>query len=137
MNETDIKHIDHIALTVSDPQKSVIWYQEVLGMEQCFMHGLEGPPFLLRAGQTYLNLFPADTDKPGKTPNHDTIAMRHFAFKITPEQYELIKEMLEGKGLAPELFDYGPFCRSIFIKDPDGHVIELIAYNPEDVFISQ
>lgn len=136
MSLTEIQHIDHVALTVSDPQKSVDWYQKVLGMEQCFMHGLEGPPFLLRSGQTYLNLFPADVSKPKATPDTDTIAMRHFAFKIAPEQYEPIKEMLEAKGVTPELFDYGPFCRAMFIKDPDGHIIELIAYNREDVFIS-
>ncbi|WP_411053697.1 VOC family protein, partial [Tritonibacter sp. SIMBA_163] len=48
MSGINLNYIDHVALTVTDPEKSVAWYEQVLGMEQCFMHGLEGPPFLLR-----------------------------------------------------------------------------------------
>jgi len=44
-----IEALDHVALTVRDPQRSMAWYQEVLGFQVAGMEGLEsGPPFILR-----------------------------------------------------------------------------------------
>ena len=125
-----IEALDHVALTVSNPEASMVWYQKILGFQIASMEGLkQGPPFLLRAAPgNYLNLFPADSAQPSQTPDHNTLAMRHVAFRIPFERMAEVEASLIDLGQDVMGFDYGPRCRALFIQDPDGHQIELIGY---------
>ena len=125
-----IEALDHVALTVRDPQRSMAWYQEVLGFQAAAMEGLDaGPPFILRvAPGCYLNLFPADSEQPSASPDHNTLAMRHVAFRVTYSCMAEVEAELKRRQQAVMAFDYGPRCRSLFISDPDGHQLELIGY---------
>ena len=135
LSPSAIEALDHVALTVSDPQRSMLWYQEVFGFQVAAMQGLEqGPPFLLRvAPGSYLNLFPADAKSPFAVPGHDTLAMRHVAFRVTYSRISEVETDLRDRGIEVSAFDYGPRCRSLFVSDPDGHQLELIGYG-EGVF---
>ena len=75
-----IEALDHVALTVSDPDRSMQWYQDVLGFKPASMEGLkQGPPYLLRVAEgNYLNLFPSDSVPMKSVPDHSTVAMRHM-----------------------------------------------------------
>lgn len=130
-----IEALDHVALTVRDPQASMAWYGTVLGFRQAAMEGLEqGPPFILCvAPGCYLNLFPADSSQPRPVPDHNTVAMRHVAFRVPHTRIDEVAEVLRQRGQSVQAFDYGPRCRSLFLSDPDGHQLELIAYG-EGVF---
>lgn len=130
-----IEALDHVALTVRDPQESMEWYQRVLGFLPAAMEGLEsGPPFILRVSPgSYLNLFPADSAQPEPVPDHNTIAMRHVAFRVTHLRMAEVEDELRRRGQQVQSFDYGPRCRSLFVRDPDGHQLELIGYG-EGVF---
>ena len=132
-----IEALDHVALTVSDPDRSMQWYQDILGFQPASMEGLkQGPPYLLRVAEgNYLNLFPSDAVPMKSVPDHSTVAMRHVAFRVTYESMATVQQTLEERGLAVTGFDYGPRCRALFISDPDGHQIELIGY-AEGVFTS-
>lgn len=134
-NALPIEALDHVALTVRDPQASMVWYQQVLGFLPAAMEGLpSGPPFILRVSPgCYLNLFPADSDQPAPAPDHNTIAMRHVAFRVTYSRMADVEEELQRRGQRVMAFDYGPRCRSLFVSDPDGHQVELIGYG-EGVF---
>jgi len=136
-NQFAIEALDHVALTVRDPQASMAWYQHVFGFVPASMVGLEcGPPFILRVSPgCYLNLFPADTLSPDPVPNHNCIAMRHVAFRVSYESISDVEEKLVLSGQHVSAFDYGPSCRSLFISDPDGHQLELIGY-ADGVFTS-
>lgn len=135
--QLSIEAMDHVALTVKDPLLSMEWYQKYLGFLPVSMEGLDqGPPFILRVTTgCYLNLFPADTPSPLPSPDHNTLAMRHVALRITYSRIHEVEKALESNGLNVSSFDYGPRCRSIFIADPDGHQIELIGYG-DGVFTS-
>jgi len=134
-NALPIEALDHVALTVRDPQRSMTWYEEVLGFLPAAMEGLpSGPPFILRVSPgCYLNLFPADSASPAPVPDHNTIAMRHVAFRVTYSRMAEVEEELKRRGQQVMGFDYGPRCRSLFVSDPDGHQVELIGYG-EGVF---
>ncbi|WP_161971406.1 VOC family protein [Synechococcus sp. BS56D] len=125
-----IEALDHVALTVRDPELSMAWYQRVLGFAEARMEGLQqGPPFLLRVSPgNYLNLFPADSADPSGVPDHNSIAMRHVAFRVSYGALAEVESYLRNLGEAVTGFDYGPRCRALFISDPDGHQLELIGY---------
>jgi catechol 2,3-dioxygenase-like lactoylglutathione lyase family enzyme len=131
-----IEAIDHVALTVSDPARSIRWYQDTFGFTESHMEGLEvGPPFILRiVGDSYLNLFPPDPGSVEPSPGHNTIAMRHVAFRLPLAAIDAVQDRLQLQGHEVRSFHYGPRCRSLFISDPDGHQIELIGYG-EGVFV--
>jgi catechol 2,3-dioxygenase-like lactoylglutathione lyase family enzyme len=131
-----IEAIDHVALTVSDPARSIRWYQDTFGFTESHMEGLEvGPPFILRiVGDSYLNLFPPDPGSVEPSPGHNTIAMRHVAFRLPFAAIDAVQDRLQLQGHEVKSFYYGPRCRSLFISDPDGHQIELIGYG-EGVFV--
>ena len=131
-----IEAIDHVALTVSDPARSLRWYQDTFGFTESHMEGLEvGPPFILRVvGESYLNLFPPDDGSVEPSPGHNTIAMRHLAFRLPFATIDAVQERLKLRGHEVRSFFYGPRCRSLFLSDPDGHQIELIGYG-EGVFV--
>ncbi len=132
-----VEALDHVALTVSNPDASMAWYQKILGFQIASMEGLkQGPPFLLRvAPGNYLNLFPADTAEPSRSPDHNTLSMRHVAFRVYFVRMGEVENNLIELGQVVMGFDYGPRCRALFIKDPDGHQIELIGY-ADGVFTS-
>jgi catechol 2,3-dioxygenase-like lactoylglutathione lyase family enzyme len=134
-NALPIEAMDHVALTVRDPEASIAWYCEVMGFLPAAMEGLvSGPPFLLRVSPgCYLNLFPADTAQPAPVPDHNTLAMRHVAFRVTYSRMAEVEEELKRRGQQVTGFDYVPRCRSLFLSDPDGHQVELIGYG-EGVF---
>ena len=132
-----VEALDHVALTVSNPEASMAWYQKILGFQIAAMEGFkQGPPFLLRvAPGNYLNLFPADTPEPSNAQDHNTLAMRHVAFRIPFDRMAEVENNLNEIGQVVMGFDYGPRCRALFISDPDGHQIELIGY-ADGVFTS-
>jgi catechol 2,3-dioxygenase-like lactoylglutathione lyase family enzyme len=55
----------------------------------------------------------------------------HFAMIIdSAEEQEAWRDYLRGQGVdCTEVFDRGVF-RSIYVRDPDGHIVELTTRGP-------
>ena len=55
----------------------------------------------------------------------------HFALTVdSPEEQEAWRDYLRGKGVeCSEVFDRGAF-RSIYLRDPDGHIVEIATRGP-------
>ncbi len=111
--------LDHVALTVRDPKRSLEWYQRVLGMEQRYQHVWSGPhdPIMACSGETCLALFP---------PDH-VIAMRHFALRLDRRNFEHAQVELAQQNI-PFSFEDHTIAHSIYVFDPDGHRVELTTY---------
>jgi len=66
----------------------------------------------------------------GIIPPHDGRGTLHMAFSISPDEVEPWKRQLEQKGVALEsqvhCGDNSPLGDSLYFRDPDGHLIELI-----------
>jgi catechol 2,3-dioxygenase-like lactoylglutathione lyase family enzyme len=121
--------LDHVALTVKDPQRSLEWYQRVLGMEQRYQDVWNGPhdPIVVCSGDTCLALFPPDTTNPLPTPDHNVLAMRHFALRLDRRDFGQAQVELAEQNI-PFSFEDHTIAHSIYVSDPDGHRIELTTY---------
>jgi len=136
----DLERIDHVAITVSDIEKSIGWYKDVLGLEHYYENAWDGVPIMMGKGGTCVALFkvrekntqpnhPPDPLQRGKrkTPGWDAIAMQHLAFRADRKNFEKAQESLKEKEIEFRLVDH-EISHSIYFKDPDGHEIEITTY---------
>lgn len=121
--------LDHLILKVNDLEASLRFYVEVMG----FSHeGRDGPFTVIKAGpDCQLQLAPWGT--PG---------MEHYAFAVTPAEFDAIFARIRAAGLG-----YGPtfdavgsntgpgresgargMAPTLYFNDPNRHLIEIRAY---------
>lgn len=117
-------------LVVSDPERSRLFYVDVLGAEPYREYGASA---VLRFGGAWILLVPGGPpteDKPTVTfaPPADPHRVDH-AFTIRVPDCRAAYGTLRGRGaefLTPPV-DHGSEVRA-FLRDPDGHLIELSEY---------
>lgn len=127
--------IGHIALSVSDIDRSVGFYRKNFGFKcgekfQIKSSGLEIS--LLRKDDVTLELFQFKDCKPLPQYRKDlegdlkTIGTKHFAFEVASieEAYRKLKKAKVKFATDISVFENG--LRYFFIKDPDGILIELM-----------
>ena len=113
--------IDHVVLRVSDQARSQRFYEDVLG---CTLAKFNERISLihLRFGEALIDLVPAGDKGP--------LGPEHFCLSIQCDDIKAVAEELRGKAVALEgdvvqrfgAFGDGP---SLYLRDPDGHMIEL------------
>lgn len=118
--------LDHIALVVADMARSVAWYEDVLGMERRFadVWDGEGDPVVLCNGDACVALFePVEGDAVAP----DGVS-RHFAIRLDRASFDAVRAALAARAIDAELWDH-TICHSLYIRDPDGHQVELTTYH--------
>ncbi|AQZ69408.1 biphenyl-2,3-diol 1,2-dioxygenase III-related protein [[Actinomadura] parvosata subsp. kistnae] len=124
----EIDRLDHLVLTVSDLDATVAFYTQVLGMEAVtFGEGRRA----LRFGRSKINLHEAGHEFEPKAarpvPGSADLCL------IVAESMETIVAELGAHGVEIE---EGPVGRtgatggilSVYVRDPDGNLIELSTY---------
>jgi catechol 2,3-dioxygenase-like lactoylglutathione lyase family enzyme len=120
--------LDHVAVTVRDPLTSMAWYQDILGLERRFQEAWGDYPIVMLAGESGVALFPASSADPDTIPDKgNAITMRHFAFRVDGENFRRAKERMAWLEVEFREEDHG-VSRSIYLRDPDGHEIEITTY---------
>jgi catechol 2,3-dioxygenase-like lactoylglutathione lyase family enzyme len=122
-----LEGIDHIALAVRDVERSVGWYQEVLGLERRYQDAWGNQPAMVGIGTTSIALFPVEGAQPKHSPGRDVLAMRHFAFRTDRANFDLARHELSKRGIPFEHQHHG-ISESIYFHDPDGHEVEITTY---------
>lgn len=118
--------LDHVALTVSDLERSSTFYSHVLGLKRKYEPGHE-PSFVL-AGGSGLALFRSDSYPVAEgVGGASRIRVMHVAFRVDRAQFDRAREELPSIGIDPRFEDHGS-VHSIYFEDPDGHQIELCTY---------
>jgi catechol 2,3-dioxygenase-like lactoylglutathione lyase family enzyme len=130
-------HIAEIGLRVENLPVMVAFYQEVLGLEIV----LEKPEYVfLKVGELpsplgavghpqMLVLF----DR-GVALDQAVTTLDHLAFEVPGDLYPTVRERLTAQGMVirerswPDSLAWR--ARSLFIRDPEGNVIELISHDP-------
>lgn len=123
--------IDHIVLRVTDLDRMLTFYCEVLG---CHVERREDKIGLiqLRAGSALIDLVPVDSElgRPGgAAPGAEGRNLDHFCLRIEPFEEDAIRDHLARHGIdaGPVKSRYGAegIGPSIYIEDPEGNVVEL------------
>ncbi|MEX2301885.1 MAG: VOC family protein [Bryobacterales bacterium] len=119
--------VAHIALRVSDIEKSRAFYKDFLGYGEPFLlnkaDGSLDLTFIKINDYQYVELFP------GLDPAQDRL--HHIS--IYTEDAEGMRLYLASRGVAvPERVPKGRSGNSNFnVKDPDGHTVEIVEYEPD------
>jgi len=117
-----IHAIHHASIIVSETEKALAFYRDLLGIEQCERPDLGFPGAWLQIGDQQIHLL--------ELPNPDSVTGRpehggrdrHIAFSFTG--LDSIVEKLEGQGVPYTLSKSGR--KALFCRDPDGNAVELI-----------
>jgi catechol 2,3-dioxygenase len=123
--------IGHIHLTVSDLERSINFYRNILGFEITQFYGKEAV-FLSAGGYHHhigLNTWAGRGAAP---PPFGHTGLYHFAIKV-PGRLELarvIKRLYELNYKLEGASDHG-VSESIYLKDPDENGIEIYCDRPE------
>ena len=116
--------IDHFAISVKNLQTAFDWYHKVFGFE---MFHQWKTTWLIQLGSMKIGLF----ERPNAATIDDLdnkIAFQHLAFHVSAEEF--IEAQIELAALNVQID--GPedtgVAYSIFVNDPDGHLLELTTY---------
>jgi glyoxylase I family protein len=136
MNAIRIQGLDHVVLRVSDLTASIRFYCEVLGCSE--ERRLDALGLVqLRAGACLIDL--VDIASPlgevgGRAPGAEARNMDHFAVALEVFDEAAIRSQLEAHDIEPgdvsERYGASGNGPSMYIRDPDGNVVELKGKGP-------
>ena len=126
---TTARGVHHLALICSDVERTIRFYQDVLGFpliellenrdykgSNHFFHDIGNGNLLAFFDFPGLGLEPAVEALGG---------VQHIAISVTPEQFEALKGRLDEHGIEYLGPDRG-ITNSVYFRDPDGIQIELL-----------
>lgn len=121
--------LDHLVLSVADVERSLRFYQETLGLDPVrvdeWRRGEVPFPSVRVDASTIIDLVPGHPGGEGAARNLD-----HLCFVVDPDDWEAAVEsgsfdVVDGPG--PRFGAQGTGL-SIYVRDPDGNVVELRHY---------
>lgn len=123
-----VEAFDHIVLNVEDVARSLSWYRDVLGLDGVRVAEWESgdAPFpSVRVSEgTIIDLI--EGERSGENLNH-------FCMVVSAEDLATVRESgafeIERDNPGQRLYGARGLAEGIYIKDPDGNLVELRAYN--------
>ena len=114
----------HMSFPVADLDRARGFYEGVLGLQQIPRPDFPFPGVWYRAGACEVHLIqtPPALEVGSPAPTLNPMA-RHAAFAV--RDYTETLATLRAHGL--EVLETGPEQKQLWVRDPDGHIIELIA----------
>jgi glyoxylase I family protein len=131
-----LRGLHHITAICSDLERTIAFYRDLLGLaivhdgpsdddprsRHVWFGALEGAPGTLVSFMQYPDL-PKAVVGTGST--------HHFALIVdSAEEQEAWRDYLREHGVeCTDVYDRGAF-RSIYVRDPDGHIVEIATRGP-------
>jgi catechol 2,3-dioxygenase-like lactoylglutathione lyase family enzyme len=125
-----VEGFDHVAITVADVDATLAWYQRALGAEPLHLDRWQGghmPVALMQVGASRMSVHPAAAPaRPhavAPTPGSADLCFR-FAGSVAEMLAAAGVAIVEGPVSRPA--SNGERGRSIYFRDPDGNLLELL-----------
>jgi len=131
-----LQGLHHLTAIVRDMARTIAFYRDLLGLgivhdgpsdddpetRHVWFGAADGRPGQLVSFMEYPEL-PQGVVGIGST--------HHFAFAVdSAEEQEAWRDYLRGRGVeCTDVFDRGAF-HSIYLRDPDGHIVEIATRDP-------
>ncbi|MBC7925082.1 MAG: VOC family protein [Bryobacteraceae bacterium] len=132
MNNPPVTGVLETALYVADPEQSLRFYQRIFGFRE-ILRQQDRLIALSVADRQVLLLFRRECcreamDIPGgRIPAHDGSGTLHFAFGIAKADVEKWRDWLRQLDVpVSSEVEFPRGGRSIYLRDPDNHLVELI-----------
>ncbi len=119
-----IHELGHVVLYVSNLERSLIFYRDILGFH-CIHSDLHTAAF--SSGRTHHELLLIAVGGQPKAKTHPTPGLYHIGLKIGTTDKELKAAIVELEQKKVTINGYGDHTvtHSMYIEDPDGNEIEL------------
>jgi catechol 2,3-dioxygenase-like lactoylglutathione lyase family enzyme len=108
-----VEQFNHVTLFVRDVQKSVRFYQELLGMEVLTR---QGPGINLRAGAGFVGIYPM--------PQAGAASIDHFCLGMRSFDADAVLKDLAGRGVQANIRMRGA-TKELYFNDPDNLRVQL------------
>ena len=128
MAEIQVRELDHLVLVAADVERSVAWYRDVLGLEALRLEEWRrGEVFFpsVRVNEgTIIDVVAGERD-PSARGNVD-----HFCLVIEPTDLAALRDRGAFDVVEGPVTRWGARgdATSLYVRDPDGNVVELRAY---------
>jgi catechol 2,3-dioxygenase-like lactoylglutathione lyase family enzyme len=122
----EIEALDHVALAVSDVEKSADWYCDVLGFKRQHEGMWNGVPVFVGKGDADVALFPIP-DARSTSSSAGGARVLHFALRTDWKNFLAVQTELKEREIEFDFEDH-EVSHSIYFRDPDGHKIEITTY---------
>lgn len=126
--------LDHLAITVADVEATLDWYERVLGAERIHYDLWRAgtiPIALLQVGASRLSIHPASAPAAPHArvpmPGSADICFRFAGPVADAEAMMRAAGVAIVEGPAPRPDARGDRGMSIYVADPDGNLVELLA----------
>jgi catechol-2,3-dioxygenase len=125
-----VRKINHLVLRVRDVDRTIAFYQGVLGMEIVGRMGNAGVFFKFTDNHHDLACFALGDGAEG--PYDDQVGMYHVALEVaTLEELAAARDELARVGALVGMSDHG-VSKSLYVKDPDGNELEILWNVPRE-----
>lgn len=124
MEPFNINFLDHVAIYVKDIDRSIAWYAKHLGLKKYHLKEWGAFPVFMLAGKSGLAIFPARLGDDKINPDSRNVRIEHFAFNVSNKDFKKAQEYFNKSEISFDFQDHHYF-HSIYLRDPDGHKIEL------------
>ncbi len=119
----ELRRLDHVSLNVTDRERSIAWYRDVLGLPQLNQPTDDDEPVFIGEPGLQFGLFQAQVASPAREP--ESSGLRHVALVV--DDLDAAQERLREHGVDFNYENHGN-ALSVYFRDPDGHVLELTTY---------
>ncbi len=119
-----IKHLDHVAIYVENVDKSMEWYNKVFGFEHIHADIWGKHPAFMAIDNFGIAIFPAKQKGLPAPSRQEHKTIDHFAFRVTFENFKKARKHYQDLNIDFD-FQHHKAFDSIYVKDPDGHTVEL------------
>ena len=124
MNPFKINFLDHVAIRVKDIDVSIEWYSRVMGLKKYKLEKWGEFVVFMLSGKSGVAIFPSNLDDEKCNQESQNIKIDHFAFNVSNKDFKKAQDYLNEIN-EPFQFQDHHYLHSIYLKDPDQHIVEL------------